>query len=101
MSGQNDGIGDASGFSDPLLECLVILTKLNHHPFSHDALRAGLPLENHRLTPSLFVRAAERAGFTARVSERSLDHISNLVLPVVLILKDEQACVLHKINADG
>jgi len=31
-------------------------------PVSTDALAAGLPLENHRLTPGLFVRAAELQG---------------------------------------
>lgn len=87
-------------FTDPLLDCLVILTQLNHNPFSPDALRAGLPLVNHRLTPNLFVRAAERAGFTARILKRPLARITNLVLPVVLILKNNQACILNKINDD-
>jgi len=44
---------------DSLLECLAILTRLHGRPVSTEALAAGLPLENHRLTPTLFVRAAE------------------------------------------
>ncbi|KTD01681.1 type I secretion system permease/ATPase [Fluoribacter gormanii] len=84
-------------FSDPLLDCLVILTMLSHRPLSADVLRAGLPLENNRLTPALFIRAAERVGFSARVVKRSLSHISKLVLPVVLLLKNDQACILNKI----
>ncbi|WP_454785687.1 type I secretion system permease/ATPase [Legionella sp. WA2024007413] len=84
-------------FSDPLLDCLVILTMLNHRPLSADVLRAGLPLENNKFTPSLFVRAAERVGFSARIVKRSLQHISKLVLPVVLLLKNDQACILKNI----
>lgn len=90
-----------SSFVDPLLDCLVMMTQLNHRPFSHDALRAGLPLENNQLTPLLFIRAAERAGFAARLVKRPLQKISRLVLPVILLLKDNQACILNSINQDG
>ncbi len=85
---------------DPLLDCLVILTHLYHNPFSHEALKSGLPLENHRLTPDLFYRAAERAGFSSRILKRPLKRMSNLVLPAVLIQKNDQACILQKINDD-
>ncbi|WP_419419542.1 type I secretion system permease/ATPase [Legionella sp. D16C41] len=88
-------------FADPLLDCLVILTMLNHRPFSADALRAGLPLENHKLTPALFIRAAERAGFNARVVKRALHRIPKLILPVILLLKNNQACILNKIGDLG
>ncbi|MEO5703217.1 MAG: type I secretion system permease/ATPase [Gammaproteobacteria bacterium] len=86
-------------FDDPLLRCLVLLTKLQHRPFSADALSAGLPLVNNRLTPALFLRAAERAGFSARIVKRPLAKISTLVLPAVLLLDKEHACVLLEINA--
>lgn len=85
---------------DPLLECLVILTQLNHRPYSPNALLAGLPLVNQRLTPSLFVRAAERVGLEAKIFQKPIEQISNLILPTVLILKDEQACILTKIYDD-
>jgi ATP-binding cassette subfamily C protein LapB len=83
---------------DPLLECLAILTRLHGRPVSADALAAGLPLENHRLTASLFVRAAELHGYAARVLKRALPRISNLVLPAVLLLKDGRACVLTRLE---
>ena len=41
---------------DPLLSCLIILTKMQHRPFSATALTAGLPLVENRLTPELFIR---------------------------------------------
>lgn len=93
--------GGRSSHDDPLLGCLTILTKMIHQPFSADALTAGLPLVENRLSPALFVRAAARANLSARVVKRPLDKISALVLPAVLLLKDGQACILEKIRDDG
>lgn len=79
---------------DPLLGCLIILTRLEHNPFSPDSLIAGLPLVENKLTPPLFVRAAARAGLSAQIVARSLSNVSALVLPSVLLLKNKQACIL-------
>lgn len=86
---------------DPLLNCLVVLTKLWNKPFSPDALVAGLPLIENRLTPELFPRAAWRGGLSAKIVNRKLEAISDLVLPAVLLLNDKQACILVGRNADG
>jgi len=83
---------------DPLLECLAIVTRLHGRPMSAGALASGLPLENNRLTPALFVRAAELHGYSARVLKRSLRRISSMVLPAVLLLKDARACVLTRLS---
>ncbi|PUB91266.1 MAG: hypothetical protein DBP01_03295 [gamma proteobacterium symbiont of Ctena orbiculata] len=90
---------DGSAFDDPLLDCLVFLTRYYGRVHSHDALRAGLPLENHRLTPELFLRAAERAQLSARIVRRSIQKINSLVLPAVLLLKNRQSCVLMERSA--
>jgi ATP-binding cassette subfamily C protein LapB len=79
---------------DPLLGCLVVLTRLEHNPFSPETLIAGLPLLDNKLTPELFVRAAARAGLSAQIVSRPLTDISPLVLPAVLLLKRRQACIL-------
>jgi len=86
---------------DPLLNCLVVLTKFWNKPFSPDALVAGLPLVENRLTPELFLRAAWRGGLSAKIVNRKLEAISELVLPVVLLLKDKQACILVSRNQNG
>ncbi|MCP4596960.1 type I secretion system permease/ATPase [Neptuniibacter sp.] len=86
---------------DPLLGCLVHLTKQNHKPFSPEVLCDGLPLENNRLTPKLFIRAAKRAGFAAQVLPRKLNDISPLVLPAVLLLEGDKACILQRVDEDG
>ncbi|KWC36454.1 ABC transporter [Burkholderia ubonensis] len=86
---------------DPLLGCLLVLTRLFDRPVGADALVAGLPLAGQRLTPALFIRAAARAGISAKLARRALDDIPDAVLPVVLLLNDGQACVLVRRNASG
>lgn len=82
--------------TDPLLDCLEIVCKLQERHFSPTEATAGLPLENGVLTPSLFVRAAEQLGFSAKISRKDLSQISGVGLPAVLILKNNNACVLSK-----
>lgn len=89
-----DMAGIASERDDPLLSCLLFLTRLENNPFSPDALISGLPLIENKLTPELFLRAADRAGFSAQIIKRSIPDISSLVLPAVLLLKDKKACIL-------
>ena len=84
----------AAHHHDPLLECLVSLARIHQQPRSHDALIAGLPLVNNCLTPSLFERAARRAGLASKVLRRPIAKINPSLLPVVLVLKDGNACLL-------
>ena len=91
----------AADDDDPLLACLVVLTGLLERPTSAEALKAGLPLAAGRLTPALAVRAAERAGLSARLARRPLGRISELTLPCVLLLEDGGACVLVKLRPGG
>lgn len=100
---------------DPLLECLVVITKLYNRPFSAESLVADLPVEPGRLTPRLFSldskgaksafsRAAKRAGFSSKLVNYSFRDISPLLLPVILILKgdakNEKACILTEMSPD-
>lgn len=86
---------------DSLLGCLAILCTLLDRPISSDALTAGLPLDDGHLTPDLFVRAAERAGVSARLVRRQLHDISQIALPCVLLLNDKRACVLTELGRAG
>lgn len=83
---------------DPLLACLVELTRLHGRPSTQAALSAGLPLEGGCLTPSLFARAATRAGLSSKIVRRPLESIDSALLPVILLLKGDQACVLLRWN---
>jgi len=86
---------------DPLRECLSIITRLHGNPLSADALGAGMPLKDNRFTPALFIRAADEQGYSARILKRSLKRIPRLVLPAVLILKEQLACVVTGFSAQG
>lgn len=86
---------------DPLTNCLVLLTRLQHRPFSAQTLTAGLPLESSRLTPELFPRAAARAGLSARILKRPLEKIADITLPVVLLLKGGEATILLQNERNG
>ena len=84
---------------DPLLGCLLALATAFGRPASEDALTAGLPLVDHRLTPQLLLRAAARVGLSAKLVKRPLAAISDLVLPAILLLEGGQACVLVRKDA--
>jgi ATP-binding cassette subfamily C protein LapB len=90
--------GDTDTHDDPLLDCLLQLSKLHDRPASRTGLSSGLPLVNNLLTVELFPRAADRAGLSSRTLHRPLDGITDLQLPVVLLLQDRKACVLVDIS---
>ncbi len=83
-------------FDDPLLDGLVILSKLHGCTVSRAGLCSGLPLPQQRLSLDLLPRAAARAGLQARVLRRELDDISALNLPVLLLFKDGRCAVLRR-----
>jgi len=83
----------ASG-PDTLLECLLVLVRAHGGTLSAQAAIDGLPLVNNRLTPSLFQRAAKRAGFSSKVIQRPLDKLNSALFPAVLLLNNEEACIL-------
>ena len=108
QSSTASGVGDFTAdlredllHHDPLLDCLVELTRLHGRPSTRAALSAGLPLEGGCLTPSLFARAAARGGLSSRIVRRKLDAIDAALLPVILLLKGDEACVLLGWNATG
>jgi ATP-binding cassette subfamily C protein LapB len=86
---------------DPLLGCLSILATLLDRPMSVDALTAGLPMAGDAMTPDLFVRAAARAGISARLVRRKLDSVDRMALPCVLLLNNRRACVLTGVAESG
>ena len=87
--------------ADPLLDCLVQLTNLHGKPYTAQALSNGLPLVDQRLTPSLLARAAARAQFSTRIVQRSLDAVPQGLLPAILILHGDRACLLLRTLESG
>lgn len=86
---------------DPLLDCLAALTRIHGQPWTREALVAGLPLVGNLLTPSLLSRAANRAGLSARLVRQPLSAIRNALLPAILLLADQRACLLLEWLPDG
>jgi ATP-binding cassette subfamily C protein LapB len=83
---------------DPLAASLAIAARLYGEAVTPEALTAGLPLQEGRLTPPLVVRAAERAGLTARVVRMTLGEIQRVALPAILLMSERGACVLVEKN---
>ena len=100
-TGFGSGIREDVLHRDPLLDCLVELTRIHGRPSTRAALTAGLPLPADGLTPSLFARAAAHAGFSAKVVRRELFKIDAALMPVILLLKDNEACLLQGWSSDG
>ncbi|HUG56862.1 MAG TPA: type I secretion system permease/ATPase [Candidimonas sp.] len=83
---------------DPLLGCLVELTRIHGNPCSAQALSGGLPLVDHKLTLALLPRAAARAHCSARLLRRKLDNMPVALLPAILVLKGGRACLLLEVQ---
>ena len=87
-------VGEHSAHFDPLLDCVVAIARIYGITTTQESLSAGLPLESNLITPSLLPRAAARAGLTAKLARRSLTDLRPGLLPVILLLKENQACIL-------
>ncbi len=92
---------NGSARDDTLLGCLLLVGRMKQRHCTADSLTAGLPLVDNRLTPELFIRAARRINLAASITRRTLEEVSNLVLPAVLLLQDGRACVLERVSKDG
>jgi ATP-binding cassette subfamily C protein LapB len=86
---------------DPLLDCLVLLSEHFGNPCSADALVAGLPLTSSNLSPELLPQTAARADLSAKLSRKSLNNIPAMLLPCILLLKDQKACILQTIDINA
>ena len=82
---------------DTLLECLVYLTAHYGRAKSARAITSGLAYDGKHMRPKLFVEASERLSIRAKITKKSkISDIPESILPAVIILKDESACVLLK-----
>ncbi len=85
---------------DSLLSSLIEIARFHGRAMTLEGFLAGLPLQEGLLTPALLRRAAARAGLASRISRRPLDAIRKELLPVILLLKDNNSCILLGINKD-
>ena len=83
---------------DSLLGCLLLACRTHQIATTKDALTAGLPLRNGKMTPALFKRAAERENLVVTILKKPIDKIRLEYLPVTLLLNNDEACKLVSID---
>ncbi len=95
--------------NDSLLDALVLYTKLFHKPYSAESLLQGLPVDTKAgggvlfspsSSKSLFSRAAARAGLKSTIIKKPIKEFLKLQLPAILMLKNENSCILDSFNED-
>lgn len=92
-----------------LLEALLALAALYHQEVTEEIVLAGLPVDpddpklfepDPQRSRSLFSRAAEKAGFTSTLDKKPLRKIAANLLPCILMLEEEQACILLEFDRE-
>ena len=79
--------------ADSFLTCLMYTVRHYRKIVAAETLVQGLPLKEDKLSSSLYIRAARRAGLFARLVKRELDDIDAKVLPAVLLMKNGEAAL--------
>lgn len=91
----------SDGVVDSLLDSLALICRMYGVATSRDALVSGLPLRDGKMTPALLKRSADRVNLTATILKKPLDKVRQEFLPAILLLKDEEACVITKLDFDN
>ncbi len=86
------------GSNDSLLGCLLLACRTHQVATTRDALIAGLPLRDGKMTPALFKRAAERANLVVTILKKPLNQIRAEYLPVTMLLNHDEACKLVSLD---
>ncbi|TKA91769.1 type I secretion system permease/ATPase [Guyparkeria sp. SB14A] len=81
-----------------LTDCLMFLCRYHGTPMSRESLIAGLPLEQGRLAPPEFDRAARRGGLSSRIVAGKARSVNPALLPAILLREDDSACVITAID---
>ncbi len=88
----------AAGVVDSLLDSLALICRVHGIATSRDALVSGLPLHDGKMTPALLKRSADRVNLAVTILKSPLDKTRQEFLPAILLLKDEEACVITKLD---
>ncbi|MBI1327673.1 MAG: type I secretion system permease/ATPase [Alphaproteobacteria bacterium] len=82
-----------------LVECVRLLAGHFGRRTSTNALTAGLPIPKSGITPSLLMRAAERADLTAKMAHKGLEALAIAPnFPCILVLERKQGCILWDVE---
>jgi len=88
-------------YEPPVLRCLSLVAGMLGRPVSTVALKAGMPQGRERPSLAVCIRAAEQSGLTVRTFHRPhIKNISSLIMPCILVLQNDQACILVSLNEE-
>lgn len=94
---------------DSLLDSLVTYSKFYNKAYSKESLVHDLPIEKGKENPELFSlnsskglfsRAAANAGLKTKFIKKDLDEISNLQLPIILLMNNSNSCIVDSFSED-
>lgn len=100
ITGIQQANASADAGADELLACLLIVARAHGGLPTAHAVMAGLPTTHARLTPSLFARAAQRVHLSSKVVRCPLQQLKDALLPTIVLLHGERACVLLGFTED-
>ncbi|WP_316347842.1 type I secretion system permease/ATPase [Desulfuromonas acetoxidans] len=85
----------------PILLSLCTLSSMLGQPLTLDVLTSSLPTDRRAPSIAACLRAAEQQGLSARSFHRpQLKALSRLTLPCLLLLHDNNSCILTDLNGD-
>jgi ATP-binding cassette subfamily C protein LapB len=88
-------------YEPPVLRCLSLVAGLLGRPVSTVALKAGMPQGREQPPLAVCVRAAEQVGLTVRTFHKpQIRNISSLIMPCILVLQNDQSCILTAVKDD-
>lgn len=99
-----------SKLSQSLFDNLIYFLKYYHKSISANTLIEGFPIKQDQKIPDmlsiyngkpLFVSLARKAGFKSKYVKKDFNDISALLLPAIIILKDNTSCILEKIDLES
>jgi len=86
-------------YEPPVLRCLSLVSGMQGRPVSTVALKAGMPQGRERPPLAVCIRAAEQAGLIVRTFHKPrVEQLSSLIMPCILILQNDQACILTELQ---
>jgi ATP-binding cassette subfamily C protein LapB len=86
-------------YEPPVLRCLSLVAGMLGRPVSTVALKAGMPQGRKRPSLAVCIRAAEESGLMVRTFHKPyIRNISTLIMPCILVLQNDQACVLVSVK---
>lgn len=92
-----------------LLNALMAMTEIYHQEVTREYILSGLPVDpldpklfdpDPKHGRSLFTRAASKAGFDSTLEKKPLRKIAHELLPVILLMGDDRACLLLEFDRD-